>query len=97
MFPWLCQFWKKLHEKVTSKKPNQQASIEGLRLQLPELQVENQMVREIRKKDLKKGQKRNDRILHLIGLLYLPEIISTKIINRHYGNLFASDFGIKKT
>ena len=71
--------------------------IGGLRLQLPELQVENQVAGEIWEKGLRGVWEEIDGVLHREGLPYLPEIIKTEIISRHYDDLLAGHFGVEKT
>lgn len=63
------------------------------------MQEEDQFVKEMQSKQgLKEGWKEaKDNILNHQGLPCLPEIIQTKIINRHYNNFLADQFGIEKT
>ncbi len=94
----LYQFWTQLRGKLANKRPYQQASIGGLRLQLPELQVEDQEARRVREQGPKNGWEENaDRVLCHQGLLYVPEIVRTKLISRHHNDSLASHFGIDKT
>ena len=68
-----------------------------MRLRLPELQVEDQVAREIREKGLKESWEEIDGVVHREGLPYLPEIIRIEIINRHHDDPLAGHFGVKKT
>ena len=68
----------------------------GLKLQ--ELQSKDKQARKFRAKQLvKDGWEDIDGMLHHQGLPYVPEIIRTKLISRHYNDLLAGHFGIKKT
>lgn len=63
----------------------QQPSMEGKRLELPELEVEDQVNREIWEQGLKNGEQENvDRVMHHKGLPYMPLIIRTKLISSHH-------------
>lgn len=85
ILPQLYQFWTQLQSEICHKEPYQQANIGGLRLWLPKLQAEDQEVRKIREQGLKEGWKENaDRVLCHQGLLFVPEIIQTELINRHH-------------
>ena len=55
------------------------------------------MAREIWKKGLREGWEEINRVLYRKGLLYLPEIIRTELINRHQDDQLAGYFGVKKT
>ena len=97
VLPWLFQFWEELQRKLAGEEPYQSACIGGLRLRLPELQVEDQVAREIREKGLKEDWEKIDGVLHRNDLPYLPEIIRTKIISRHYDDALVSHFGVEKS
>ena len=71
--------------------------IGDLRLQLPELQIEDQVARDIREKGLKEGWEEINRVLRREGFPYLPEIIRTEIISRHYNDPLVGHFGVEKT
>lgn len=49
------------------------------------------------RKNLVEGWEDMEGVLHYQSLLYIPEIICSKIINRHYDDPLASHFGIKMT
>lgn len=67
-------------------------NIGGLRLRLLELEAEDQKMRKIRKQGLKEGLKAVDRILLQKDLPYVPEIIRTELISRHYNSPLAGYF-----
>lgn len=74
------------------------ARVGGLRLQLPELEEEDQKVQTIRVQDLIDGWEENaDRVLCHHGLPYIPEIVRTELISRHHNKLLTDNFGIEKT
>ena len=68
-----------------------------MRLRLVELQAEDGQAQKIRAEKLGKNWKDSNRILHHQGLLYIPEIIRTELISRHYDDPLAGYFGIEKT
>ena len=92
----LCHFWDSLQEELASKGLYA-ANISGMKLRLQELQEENNHARKFRAKQLIKDQQVINNVLHHQGLSYIPEIIWTELISRHYNNLLAGHFGIKKT
>ena len=67
-----------------------------MRLRLVELQIEDGQVWNIRVEKLGGNWEDSDRILHHQGLIYISEIIKTKLISRHYNNPLAGQFGIEK-
>ena len=83
-------------QELAAKDPYQ-ASIRGMRLRLVGLQAEEGHARKIRVEKLGRNWKDFDRIWHHQGLPYAPEIIRTELISRHYDDLLADYFGIKKT
>ena len=68
-----------------------------MRLRLVELQAENSQARKIRVEKLGGNWEDSDRIFHYQGLPYIPEIIRTELISRHYDDPPAGHFGIEKT
>ena len=68
-----------------------------MRLRLVELQVEDSQVRKIRAEKLGRNWEDFDGIWHYQGLLYISEIIKTKLISMHHDDLLAGHFSIKKT
>ena len=68
-----------------------------MRLRLVELQAEDGQVWKIRAEKLGGNWEDSDRILYHQSLPYVPEIIRTKLISRHYDDLLAGHFGIEKT
>ena len=83
------------HQELAAEGPYQ-ASIEGIKLKLVELQSEDGHARKIIAEKLGGNWEDFDRILHYECLLYIPEIIRTKLISRHNDNLLAGYFSIKK-
>ncbi len=59
--------------------------------------MEDQEARRIREQGLKDGWEENaDGVLCYQGLLYVPEVVRTKLISRHHDDPLAGDFGINK-
>ncbi len=46
---------------------------------------------------MKEGWEEIEEVLHHQGLLYMPKVIRTKLISRHYDNLLVGYFGFEKT
>ena len=70
----------------------------GIRLQLPELQVKDQLAGRIREQGLKDSWEEDaDGVLHHQGLPYVPEVIRTELNSRHYDDPLAGHFGNDKT
>ena len=67
-----------------------------MRPRLVELQVEDGQAQKIRVEKLSGNEQDSNRILHYQGLLYIPEIIKTELISRHYDNPLVGHFGIEK-
>ena len=67
-----------------------------MKLRLVELQPEDGQMQKIRAEKLGGNWEDFDRILHHQGMVYVPEIIKTKLISRNYNHLLAGYFGIKK-
>ena len=56
------------------------------------------MAREIREQGLKNGWEESaDGVLCHKGLPYVPEIVRTELISRHYNDPLTDYFGIEKT
>ena len=68
-----------------------------MRLKLVELQAEDGQARKIRAEKLGRNWDDSNEILHHQGLLYVLKIIRTELISRHYDDLLAGHFSIKKT
>ena len=74
------------------------ASIGKMSLRLAELQESNKTIEKFKAiAELKKSWKDVNRLLHHQKLLFVSEIIWTKLISRHYNNFLASYFDINKT
>ncbi len=97
VLPQLYQFWTQLQGDLAHEGPYQ-ASVGGLRLWLRELQAEDKEARKVREQGLKDGWEENaDGVLCHQGLLYMPEIVKTELINKHYDDPLAGHFAIDKT
>ena len=94
--PNIYQSSETFHQEVAAESPYQ-ASIGGIRLKLVELQAEDSQARKIRAEKLGRNWEDFDGILHQQGLLYIPEIIRTKLISRYHNDLLVGHFSIKKT
>ena len=68
-----------------------------MRLQLPELQDEDEKVKVLRARDLPEGWEKVEGVLQYRGLSYVPEIIRSEVISRHHNDPLAKHFGIDKT
>ena len=69
-----------------------------MRLRLSELQQKNKKGKRLRgSKGLPEDWKDVERVLQYQRFLYVPEIIRSNVISRHYDDLLAGHFGIDKT
>ena len=68
-----------------------------MKLRLQELQSKDKQARKLRAEQPVKDWQDIEGILHHQGLLYVPEIIQTELIIRHYNDPLADHFGIEKT
>ena len=69
-----------------------------MRLRLQELQSKDKQAQKLRmEQPVKDGWEDIDGVLHHQGLPYVPEIIRTELISRHYDDLLVGYFGIEKT
>ncbi len=59
--------------------------------------MEDEEARRIREQGLKEGCEEIEEVLHHQGLPYMPEIVRTELISRHYDDPLAGHFGIDKT
>lgn len=73
------------------------AAIKAMQLKLTELQDSNVKVKKIQSKDSSKRWEDIQGVLHHQDLLYVLEIIKSKVINYHHDDLLPSYFGINKT
>ena len=72
------------------------ASICGIMLRLEEIQEEDSEAQKIRTEKYESWEE-IDRVLYHQSLHYVPELIKTEQISRHYDDLLAGHFGIEKT
>ena len=68
-----------------------------MRLRLQELQSKDKQARKLRAEQPVKDWQDIKGVLHYQGLPYVPEIIRTELISRHYNDPLAGHFGIEKT
>lgn len=74
------------------------ASIDGMRLQLLELQESDQKAQKFRViKKLQEGWEDIDRVLHFHSFSYIPEVIWTELLSQHYNNPLVGHFRVNKT
>ena len=65
---------------------------------LSELQDNNKEAKKLRLKQiLLEGWQDIKQVLHYQSFLYIPKLIHSKLINKHYDNPLTGHFGIKKT
>lgn len=93
--PKLTQFWEKLRDELTKKKPYQ-FTFEVLWWRLPQLQADIPITWEIRIQSLQKGWNNTDKILHGKELRYIPEIIRSEVIGRNWNDPLTKHFRINK-
>ena len=96
ILPQLCQFWDTFQMELTDESPYK-ASIGSMRPRLSELQESNNKTRKIKAEGLKDAYEEVDGVLHHQGLPFVPEANQTELINWHYNNPLAGNFGIDKT
>lgn len=68
-----------------------------MRLQILELQAKDHTAKKIGKHNLKDGWEEIEEVLHRKNLLYVLEIMRTKLISRDHDYLLAGHFEINKT
>lgn len=86
-----------MREKLARKRAYQQVSIRDLGVHFPDLQVENQVARMIEEQGLKDGREEDtNRVIYHENFSYIPDIIGSELMSRHYDGSLASHFGIKK-
>lgn len=73
------------------------ASIRSMRLQFQKLQQKDDFAQKAKANRLKEGWEEFDGILHHQSIFYILKIIEIELISKHYDNLLAKHFGIKKT
>ncbi len=65
-------------------------------MRLPELQDDNKEAMKLRSEGLSEDWEDIEQVLHYQGLLYVPKVICSELIIRHYNDPLAGHFGIKK-
>ena len=93
--PDFFQSWKTFCQGLAAEGPYQ-ANIEGIRLRLVKLQVEDSQVHKIEAEKLGRNWQDFNKILYHQGLSYISEIIKTELISRYYNDLLVGHFGIEK-
>ena len=68
-----------------------------MKIRLPKLQNNNKKSEKLKSERLPEGWEDIKEMFYYKSLLYIPKIICSKIISRHYDNPLISHFGIKKT
>ncbi len=68
-----------------------------MRIRLPELQDDDKEAMKLRSEGRPEGWEDIEQVLHYQSLLYVPKVIRSELIIRHYDNPLASHFGIEKT
>ncbi len=68
-----------------------------MRMRLPELQDDDKEAKKLRSEGLPEGWEEIEQVLHYHGLPYIPKVICSELISRHYNNPVAGHFGIEKT
>ncbi len=96
VLPQLCQFWDTIRGELADKGPYT-ASIRGMRMRLPELKDEDKEAMKLRSEGVLEGWEDIEQVLHYQGLPYVPKVIRSELIIRHYDNPLAGHFGIEKT
>ncbi len=67
-------------------------------MRLPELQDDDKEAKTLRSKQvLPEGWEDIKQVFHYQGLPYVPKVIRSELINRHYDDPFAGHFGTEKT
>ena len=67
-----------------------------MKMKLPELQDNNNEIQKLRSKKLLKDWKKIKEVLNYEGSSYVPKVICSKLISKHYNNLFIGYYGIEK-
>ena len=72
------------------------ASIGGMKMRLSELQDDDKEAKTLRSERLPEGWEDIEQVLHFQGFLYIPKVIRSELIGKHYNDPLAGHFGIKK-
>ena len=103
VLPQLHRFWNSLWSKIAQVNPYvinpYITNIRDMRLQLPELQDNNKEAKALRLDAVgfPEGWKDDKGVLQYQSLLYVLEIICSKVITCHHNDLFTRHFRIDKT
>ena len=96
ILPQLHQFWSSLRGEIAQDSPYI-ANIGGIRLRMPEFQDEDKVAKALRAAGLPEDWKDVEGVRQYWGLVYVPEIIRSKMISCHHNDSLAEHFGIDKT
>ena len=66
-------------------------------MRLLELQNNNKVVKKLRLKGFSKGWEDIEQVLYYQGFPYVPKVICSELISRHYNDSLVGHFGIEKT
>ncbi len=66
-------------------------------MRLPELQDDDKEAMKLRSEGLPEDWEDIEQVLHYQGLPYVPKVIRSELISRHYDDPLAGHFGIEKT
>ena len=97
MLPQLRQFWDTFWAELADKN-SYKVSIDGLRLRLSDLQESDPKVQELKSKEkLPDGWEDINGVLHHQELLFVLEVIQTKLISQYHKDPLVGYFSINKT
>lgn len=65
-------------------------------MRLLEFQNNNKKTKKLKSEILLEGGEDIDEVLHYQGVFYVPKVICSKLINKHYNNPLKDYFGTKK-
>ncbi len=65
-------------------------------MRLPKLQDNNKEAMKLRSEGPPKGRENIEQVLYYQSLPYVPKVIWSELISRHYDNPLADHFGIEK-
>ncbi len=66
-------------------------------MRLPKLQDDNKEAIKLRSEGLPEGWEDIEQVFHYQGLPYVPKVIYSELISKHYNDPLAGHFGIEKT
>ncbi len=96
VLPQLCQFWDTIQSELADKS-SYNASIGGIRMRLFQLQDDDKDAMKLKSEGLPEGWEEIEQVFYYQGLPYIPKVIRSKLISRHYDDSLVGHFGIEKT